>query len=496
MNAGAILGDYFQRQAQEESIKRRQVADDERAAKAAAVARDEASKTRLRETFLSQNPSKLASEIGEQRPNQDVLAPIAAQVGKANSLSETPTDEDILSQFLSGGGRESLDSRNITRAGGSLVSSENQGGASKLASVKEQAAAKRKLLTTEAEAPNTIIEEALGDGSTQKIGVNPRTMGKGVTTGLSAVRKGELEGEQAIAGEPGKTKAELANMKGTWDQRFAEAEKMEAMKAAKQLHVARESYKINHPEAANAAQDAIEATLGMEKIISLSFELNKLNAPGAMDLYAGAKNAVGQVPYLGATMTGLMDTASSAVNMAKQGDPTIPGKVNTLQGLRRAAAISLIRAAGDPRPSNADVDGVMGSIPGYDESVTTTAMKAKIMRDTALLLPEVIASNPGIKGKALLDKVIEEAKGRSNSAARTTQPADPNVQKVTATGNVPAPPPGLRDQSRFGPNAPHLTRPAAPPTSQPPAPTGVPPGVTPPESPADRLRRMRNQGAR
>ena len=136
-----------------------------------------------------------------------------------------------------------------------------------------------------------------------------------------------------------------------------------------------------------------------------------------MDAYAGLKQVFDSLPYIGRSVSDLMTTLGATGTALADMDPTIVRKIMRLQGLRREQAIAMIRAAGDPRPSDADVIGVLPSLPGPFESREQTAEKIAFMRDRTLAIPELLAENPGLRGKALLDAASARATARAGSRA-------------------------------------------------------------------------------
>lgn len=397
--AGDVLGDYFAQKQRSDAAAQAAEADDERARKQAIDIANMQHGKALDLEFLKQNPTSLAERLGRPRPNRDVASPIAEGIGKADSLEKALTNEDVTNQYRTGGGRETLDSRNFRRAGPVLSSDPNPGGASVLADLQGQANSKRDMLTREAEMPDTSVEVANEDGSKSTKFVSKRKGGE-YTTSLTAKQQGINEGVKEVAAAPGKIEATNAINKGTFDEKFRQEQKVAAMKAALEV----ENWKkINAlkagPVALKAATAATAGILQMEEIIALAVEVNKGNQMGVSDIYSGAKNAISQVPYVGPAVGGLMDTANATAAAFKDWDPSLIAKTNQLQSLRRAAAISVIRAAGDPRPSNADVDGVINSIPGAGESAYATALKSQTMRDTLTMVPEILKAHPELVGR-------------------------------------------------------------------------------------------------
>lgn len=193
-------------------------------------------------------------------------------------------------------------------------------------------------------------------------------------------------------------------------------------------------------KATNAmATEASKLVLQMTELTTLAADINASYSEGGVDTYAGLRNAVGSLPYLGNAMSGGMATASASVQSMMSGDKTLPRKVNNLEGMRRAAAIAAIRAAGDPRPSDADVSGVIGSLPGAFESLEATVAKSNRFRDSVVMLPEIMAAHPGVAGKALLDLALAEAQKRSQARASASPSGTPTEQR-----GQPAPPPSVQ----------------------------------------------------
>lgn len=214
--------------------------------------------------------------------------------------------------------------------------------------------------------------------------------------------------------------------KGTFDEKFFEEQKMENMKAAIQLKkekdallfkLAEEGRSADAKELNSMVSASTAAILSLNEIMAHATEINAGYQEGGIDTYAGLKDAAGQVPLIGSALSKGMTTASAAVASHMGDDPSIPRKVNVLEGLRREAAIAAIRAAGDPRPSDADVLGVIPSIPGAFESLEATASKAQRLRDSLTMIPTLLANNPGLKGKALLDMAMAEAAKKSTERA-------------------------------------------------------------------------------
>lgn len=458
--AGLALADHYQNKQESDLALERQRQDDARQLAIQLELEKLRHKNSVRSEYLKSNHLAAAEELGVTRKNEDVAAPIAESIGKADSLEKAPTQEDISSQYKAGGGRETLDSRNFTSRGGRLTFDENPGGAGVLAGLQAQGDSRRKMLTDEANKPDTSVEVTNQDGSKTTKFVSKRTGGE-YQTGLSAKREGELEGEKAVAGEPGKTQAENANLKGTFDERFRQEQKMAAMRAAIELDAWKKKNAVTAgKEALKAADAATAGVLQMEEIIALATEVNKGNMIGVSDVYSGARNAIGQLPWVGTALGGLMDTANATTTAMKDGDPTLIAKTNQLQALRRAAAIAVIKAAGDPRPSNADVDGVINSIPGAGESAFATKTKAQAMRDTLTLVPEILKGNPHLLGRedmetgnglVVLQMAMREAQKRAGTRATSGRNPDPvenpAVKKLGAARQngpaaaPPAPPP-------------------------------------------------------
>lgn len=436
---GQTLGDYYAREAESQRVSKRQTDDDERALKARREAEAAQHENSLEDKFYTNNPNALSSRLRKPVDNRDAALGISGQVAKADSLSKMPTEEDILSQFRNAGGRDTLDSSNITRSGNSLNFDPNPGGASVLAGLQSQGKSRRDMLTAEANQPDRVIEEMSPDGSKTAKAVNPRTMGS-VTTGLSAKQEGANEGAKKVAGAPGEIEATNAINKGTFDERFREEQKLENMKATIQLANWRKQNEGKAaPAALAAATAAVSSVKQIEDIIALATEINKGNPIGTADVYSGIRNSVGQLPWAGPALGAGMDVANSVTSAIKDGDPTIVAKANQLQSLRRAAAIALIRAAGDPRPSNADVDGVINAIPGVGESNFATAMKATTMRNTVTMLPEILKAHPELvgspdaetgRGLMVIQMAMQEAKKRATQGAQSGR--DPELNNPPA----------------------------------------------------------------
>lgn len=208
--------------------------------------------------------------------------------------------------------------------------------------------------------------------------------------------------------------------------KFVQESKLANMRAAVELNkqkeylvfeLAQKSAFEDAKAVKNASEEAANLVLSMTELSALAFEVNKDYKEGAIDTMAGFKQAATQLPWVGNALGTALNTAGAASQSYLSNDPSFPRKVQNLEGRRRAAAIAAIRAAGDPRPSDADVAGVIGSIPGAFESLESSAAKAGVFRDAVTLIPELMARSPGMRGKALLDAALVEAQKRSTDRA-------------------------------------------------------------------------------
>lgn len=281
------------------------------------------------------------------------------------------------------------------------------------------------------------------------------------TTSEEVDKAGAIAQQQALGQAHGKEEADATNFDAQLGREvkrtntlnpieFRQQEKLANMRATVELE--KQKKYLTHELATRAefaratqvndmALEASKLVLQMTELTSLAAEINAGFQEGAVDTYAGIRNAFGSLPYVGGSISQGMATASAAIDSMTTGDKSIARKVNNLEGMRRAAGIAAIRAAGDPRPSNADVEGVIGSIPGAYESLEATAAKSARFRDSLILLPEIMTANPGIKGKALLDIALAEATKRSNRRAieggNATPPKPTDPRTPTSPPAVP-----------------------------------------------------------
>lgn len=441
--AGASIGDFLLRQQQEEAMRERQRLDDERAAKQAEATAEATSRRSLETEHYKENPVGLAKHLGIGIENEDAAAPIVESIGSAKNLSDLPTLADAIGRLKSRGGQPMAP-----------IEPGSDGFSPEMKAMMDQRLQKEAALKTQR--PVTGVDETLPDGSTQKTyKPTDELSGQSFVTGLSAQQQGVNEGAKELAGTPDKIKATNALNKGTFDEKFREEQKLASMKAAIELQTwAKKNATSAGPAAMASAKAATAGVIQMEEIIALATEINKGNMIGVADIYSGARNAVGQLPYVGPAIGGIMDTANATSTAIKAGDPTLIAKTNQLQAMRRAAAISVIRAAGDPRPSNADVDGVINSIPGAGDSNFATAIKAQTMRDTLTMVPEILKAHPELAGDAeketgrglmVIQLAMQEAKKRAtqrSQSGRDPELGNPPANRVPLTslpGASPAP---------------------------------------------------------
>lgn len=452
MAMGDVLSRLFEQQDRQKATRANQEADDARGAANAASAQQTKTADDILKDFLGKNPNTAQSYLGIEKAPGDVTGPVSKDIAGATSLNEAMTDASTVGRYRGEGGRtdavSNFQGRPNPSKDGLTLPSRNIGSEARpeITTLLAEAKAKREALMAEAEAsaPVEKVTSMGPDGSTKDTYVSKRKLaGQSVTSGLSSQRQGELEGIKATAAQPGKTAAEVANMKGTFGQRFMEESKIATMKAAVELDkVAKQAAMTGNKNAVASAKEATAGLLQMEEIIALATQINQVFPEGGIDTAAGIKNSISQLPYVGMTLGGLMNTASGAALSKLTGDKSIPGKINKLEGLRRAAAIAAIRAAGDTRPSNADVDGIISSIPGAFESAEATKSKAQTMRDTMTLIPNLVAAHPELvgdgKGKALIDMAMVEAQKLTKNRAFMGSP-DSQKMPPQAPGKPPNP---------------------------------------------------------
>lgn len=254
----------------------------------------------------------------------------------------------------------------------------------------------------------------------------------------------------AVADEVAKTNAltpALVNRAGKVRAAEVAAELVKA-KAEIDYRLAAEGRAADMKQLRTLTQGATEAVLGLEELSTLALEVNHDFPEGSIDVYSGLRNAAAQLPLIGPALSGTMSSMGALGDRLATGDTSIPRKVNQLEAMRWQMGIKLIRAAGDPRPSNADVQGVIGMIPGSYESKQATEQKIGFMQDLVVMLPQVMYANPGLTGKPLLDLAIEESKKRSGARQldqnrdvhQVVDPNAPKLQRQTPAGGTTAPP--------------------------------------------------------
>jgi hypothetical protein len=268
-----------------------------------------------------------------------------------------------------------------------------------------------------------------------------------------AMKEGEAyssaKGTEQAAAEfaPAQLERKVAEFERMSPLEFAQFEKERRLQAAidlnKEITIAKQKAAMEADTNAmkmlqNMANEAAMGVQAIEEISALAADINWRYDEGTIDTYAGMKDAVGSLPMIGDSLRGGMSTASGWIAGKVDNDPTLPRKISRLEGLRREAAIKLIRMAGDPRPSDADVKGVIPVLPGAMESKQATAEKTQYIRDVTTALPQVMAENPGITGIALLNLAMARAKTRSaeRAGARPAQTQTP-ITNPAPNGAVP-----------------------------------------------------------
>lgn len=206
--AGAALGDYFQRQAQEDNIRRRQILDDERAAEQAkhnqeAMAEREniiqkaTTNRTLESEHFKNNPVGLARRVNQPILPEDVAAPLSEEISK----SKEPKDLMTLSDLMVRSKNRGMDTTSKIGEGNGLSPA--------IEALMHQRLAKQQQVEEEANIPTTKVTEMASDGSTtDKFLPTRKLSGQSFQTGLSAQQKGVNEGATAVAAAPGKGRAE------------------------------------------------------------------------------------------------------------------------------------------------------------------------------------------------------------------------------------------------------------------------------------------------
>lgn len=424
-----LLNFALQRMTQQQQLKERSLAAAQEAEHASQLRQGE-------EEFRSSNDAYLKGlsdpVIGRQRsraglahPDENptdsrLMTPILEGIGKADSLTKLPTHEEIDQLAQAQGvetpfGFSTLDLPAPVVAGASSARN-----------------ARAKMLEDEARKVTTSVEETLPDGSKRQSFLPTRDLaGKSFTTGLSAEQQGANAGAE-----------DLAKLKtpGLFEEQYRQASKLSAMQVAQQLakektlvdyRLAAEGRKEDMKQLQTLTQGATEAVLQLEELEALSMKVNQDFKPGLTDSYAGLRNNLAELPYVGPALSGGMQTASGVVDSFLTGDKTIPANLNRLEAMRWQMGIKLIRAAGDPRPSNADVQGVIGQIPGGYESREATQQKIAYLKDSVMMLPRLMYENPGLRGRALLDMAAQKAQERSTSRTPNAPGSTP-AQKSAA----------------------------------------------------------------
>jgi hypothetical protein len=360
----------------------------------------------LKNPALLRRLAKANPEIAPLVPTEaEDVATLAAPIDKATKLEEVPTGEGIFAQA-----RAQTDGDVYSRLMPALAQRDAKNSTlqaqipfKEVSGINEQG-----VKTSE-----FIQENKLGD-------VGP----------LAQERTGAQEGER-----------QTDILKGTEKQRFLELSKAENMKASIELDKQKKLITFQLAQQGKAAESkalnemitaAQQGVMDMNTIAALALEVNSGFSEGAIDTYSAMKGAVEQLPYVGSTLSGAMTATAGVGDRLIGGDPSMARKVNQLEGMRRAAAIKLIRSAGDPRPSDADVRGVMPMIPGSYESIQATQAKVSHMRDMATLLPRVAMANPGVTGMALLNLVDAEAKRLAETRSQTPDRTVENPAKKSA----------------------------------------------------------------
>lgn len=322
-------------------LQRRQLAEEQRegVARAAREKEDQDSLNRIFEEFLKQNPLQAAGVLGRKRQHDDIAAPIAGDISKADDERKALTEEDIAQRFTQSGGRPTLNSRNFTRGvevvNGrkmpALQSTDNPGGESVLAGLQAQGKSRREMLRAQAEQPDRTIAEARPDGSFVTRGVNPRTMGE-VTTGLSAAQQGANEATKKLGAEydPRLTAAETAKQvaieKGTRPGQVARAGAISAAQTegrlgveynakytaarineTKERAIAEAAAAANRQNALAANEAAAHSLVANQALGQITQKWNKVKlGPGYANNIARAGRRAGR-------MTGMQDVANPDV---------------------------------------------------------------------------------------------------------------------------------------------------------------------------------------
>src|ERR1051325_9378974 len=114
MAAGDWLGQYFQRQQNQQEVARREkenillrngLQDQDNSQKLIAE---------IVKGVLSKNPQTAAKFAGITLDNRDAAGPVSEEISKTKTPSDALTNQDVEQRYLNSGGRETLDSRNFS----------------------------------------------------------------------------------------------------------------------------------------------------------------------------------------------------------------------------------------------------------------------------------------------------------------------------------------------------------------------------------------------
>lgn len=144
---GDAFGSALLKRALEEEDRKAREAEQEQLRQmtidAATRKEDQDSRNRITEKYYESNPLAAAEHLGQRRKLEDVSAPLATDISKADTPEKALTDEDVINRFLTTGGRMTLDSSNI---GPGMAMSPNPGGASAAGDLLAQAGSRRGML--------------------------------------------------------------------------------------------------------------------------------------------------------------------------------------------------------------------------------------------------------------------------------------------------------------------------------------------------------------
>lgn len=328
-------------------------------------------------------------------------APLMTEIGQADSMEKLPSKETFLARLAATpGGINSLPE--FTQGLNAIDSQKEKIG------LQQEQAMDRTGATAYQQSFNQGkgTEAATADAFPAKLERDVKAFER-----MTPLELGRLRQEEGI-----KAQIDLKKQKDLYTFQLAQAGRMEEAKQLSQM-----------------TTDASVSISAIQELAALAAEVNKGYGPGA-DVYAGIRDAYGTLPYLGAGLRQGMTTAAGTSAAVFGGDPSLIRKAQRLEAMRNDAARKFIVAAGDPRPSDADLAGMLPLFPGAFESEAATTEKTQYILDATKFLPELAAANPGVRGKALFDMAFAKAKEVSVSRAHADTPSQQPIAKPLSPG--------------------------------------------------------------